>query len=266
MTMGALADAVRRHPWTTALDATVLGIVMMVGVLLALEYEIVVFWDQMSERQRRIRMEEIFLLSVLLAAGLGVFAFRRMKEALHDKARELKAEAETAAARKLALQDPLTALPNRRALEQAIDKAVARPPADGGMHAFYLLDLNGFKQVNDQQGHAAGDEVLKIVAKRFRAAARSEDLVARLGGDEFAMLACDIESRELAVKLGERFVSALLQEITVGGRAYPVGVSVGVALYPQDASTAGEVMHRADIAMYKAKAAKRSGVHVFKAA
>jgi diguanylate cyclase (GGDEF)-like protein len=134
------------------------------------------------------------------------------------------------------------------------------------MHAFYLLDLNGFKRVNDKHGHAVGDELLRIVAKRFRAVARKEDLVARLGGDEFAVLACDVESREKATQIGERFVAALSEEITVAGRSHPIGVAIGVALYPEDGRLADEIMHHADLAMYKAKANKPSSLTFFEAA
>lgn len=265
-TMGSLASAVRQNPWTSAFDATLLGVAMMVSLLLALEYEIVVFWDQLTERQRRIRMEEIFLLSVLLAIGLVVFASRRMKEAQSDREREMRAAYEAEAAHALAMQDALTGLPNRRALEAAVERAIAQPPIEGRMHAFYLLDLNGFKRVNDEHGHAVGDALLQSVAKRFRAAARQEDLVARLGGDEFAVLACDLDDRASALGIGERFVSALGNEVAAGGRTHPVGVSVGVALYPQDGRTAAAVMHRADLAMYKVKAGKRSGVQLSEAA
>jgi len=265
-TMGSLASAVRRHPWTSALDASLVSVAMLVGLLLALEYDIVVFWEDFSDRQRRLRVEEIALLTVLLAIGLGVFTTRRMREASLDAEHRTRSEAEARAARALAMQDPLTELPNRRALGAALDRAIDRLPADGGMHAFYLLDLNGFKHVNDKHGHAAGDELLKIVAKRFRAVARKEDLVARIGGDEFAVLACDVESRETATQIGERFVAALREEITVSGRSHPIGVAIGVALYPEDGLLADEIMHHADLAMYKAKAHKPSSLTFFEAA
>jgi diguanylate cyclase (GGDEF)-like protein len=262
-TIGALALAVRRHPWTSALDATLLFLVMTGAVLLALEYETVTFWDQLSERRRRIRLEEIFLLTAILMLGLAVFMLRRIKEASRDRERELKAELEAETARALAMQDPLTGLPNRRELEAALASAVARPPAADSMHAFLLLDLNGFKRINDERGHAVGDEVLRGVGERFRTVARKGDLVARIGGDEFAVLACDVASHEQAIRLGERFVSALSEDVAVAGSGYSVGVSVGIALYPEDGGNAAELMQRADLAMYKAKAAKRSGVELF---
>lgn len=265
-TMDSLATAIRRHPWASALDATLLALVMLAGVVVALEYEIVAFWDDLDERQRRIRIEEIFLLTLLLAVGLAVFAARRLREARRDREREFNAKLEALANHALAMQDPLTELPNRRALAAALDAALRQPPAEGRVHAYYLLDLNGFKRVNDEHGHAAGDDLLRIVAKRFRAAARTEDVVARIGGDEFAVLARDIEGRQAASRIGERFVSALGGGVHSGGRLYPVGVAVGAALYPADGRTAEELMHHADLAMYTAKAEKRSSLRFYAAA
>lgn len=257
-----LASAVRRHPMSSTQDAVVLTLVMLGSVLLALEYDLVEFWDQLTDRERRIRVEEVFMLTTLLAIGLIVFTARRLKEARLDVEREVRADA----ARALAMMDPLTELPNRRALEAALEKAVAERPAPGRMHAFYLLDLNGFKRVNDEHGHATGDELLRSVAKRFRAAARKEDLVVRLGGDEFAVLARDVEGHDTADQIGNRFVSALGDEVAFGGRSYAVGVAVGVALYPKHGTTAEDITHHADLAMYKAKAARRSNLQFYEAA
>jgi diguanylate cyclase (GGDEF)-like protein len=260
--VGWLVTAVRRHPWSSSQDAVVLTLVMLGGVLLAIEYDLVEFWEQYSDRQRRIRVEEVFLLSVLLAGGLALFIFRRFKEARLDIERQIGAEA----ARMLAMQDSLTGLPNRRALEAALDRAIGQPLKTGCSHAFYLLDLNGFKRVNDDHGHATGDELLRVVAKRFAAAARNEDLVARIGGDEFAVLALNVDGREKAINIGGRFVSALGADVAFGGRSYAIGVAVGVALYPEDGSTRDEIMHHADLAMYKAKAGRQSTVQLYQAA
>jgi diguanylate cyclase (GGDEF)-like protein len=160
----------------------------------------------------------------------------------------------------------LTDLPNRRELRSALEAAITLLPAAGGSHAFYLLDLNGFKAVNDEYGHAAGDDVLRAVADRFRAVARKGDLLARVGGDEFAVLATNVSNRETAAQIGKRFAAALAQDIVSGTRTYRVGVAIGVALFPQDGATVEDIMHRADLAMYKAKAMKRSDVHFYAAA
>lgn len=261
-TMGWVVSAVRRHPWSSSQDAVVLTLVMLGGILLALEYDLVEFWEQYTDRQRRIRVEEAFLLSVLLAGGLTLFTFRRFKEARLDVEREIRAET----ARALAMQDSLTGLPNRRALEAALERAIGRQPKPGCSHAFYLLDLNGFKRVNDEHGHATGDELLRVVAKRFEAAARKEDLVARLGGDEFAVLALDVEGRDSAIQIGDRFVSAMSGDVSFDNRSHAVGVAVGVALYPEDGATPQEIMHHADLAMYMAKAGRQSNVRLYQAA
>ena len=257
-----IASAVRRHPWSITQDALALTLVMTGGILLALEYELVEFWDDFSSPQRRIRVEEVFLLTLLLAGGLAVFMARRFKESRLEFEREARAEAANA----LAMLDPLTELPNRRALEAALEKVVRNPPQSGKMHAFYLMDLNGFKQVNDGHGHAAGDEVLRVVAKRFRTAARREDMVARLGGDEFAILACDVDGMEQANQIGARFINALTDDIAFASKSLTVGVSIGVALYPGHGATPQEISHHADQAMYRAKALRRSNVKFYEAA
>lgn len=262
--MGAAAwlmSTVKRHPWSVTQDTLALLLVMIGGVLLAFQYELVEFWDDFSSNEKRIRVEEAFLLTILLAVGLAIFMARRFKEARLDVERAARADAANA----LALLDPLTELPNRRALEVELATAIEAPPIGGQMHAFYLLDLNGFKRVNDENGHAAGDEVLRIVAKRFRTAARQTDVVARLGGDEFAVLACNIDSRDMVAQIGNRFVTALGDEVSIGDQAFPVGVAVGVALYPDNGATLHEVTQRADQAMYKAKALRRSNLQFYHA-
>jgi len=265
-TVGALVLAVRKHPWTSAVDALLVSLATLSAMLLGLEYDIVVFWDELDERQRFLRIEEVFLVTVLLAGGIGIFITRRLREARSELEGKERMEIEARAHRKLAMQDPLTELPNRRALQAEMEAAISRPPSAGGSHAFYLLDLNGFKAVNDEYGHAAGDEVLRAVAERFRAVARKGDLLARVGGDEFAVLALNVASRETAAQIGKRFAAALAQEILSENRSYRVGVAIGAALFPQDGATVDEITHRADVAMYKAKAMKRSELHFYAAA
>ena len=262
-TIGSLTQAVQRNPWSSAQDASLLAAALVVGFLLALEYEIVTFWDQLNSDQKRVRMEEMLLLTALLGAGIFAFVLRRMHEQRRDLEQRLRTELELSENRALALQDPLTELPNRRAIKAALDASIAVARSDGKALAFYLLDLNGFKRVNDEEGHATGDAVLKAVAHRFRAVARAGDLVARLGGDEFAVLATGVESREEASDIGQRFVAALENPVMVGSQAYVLGVAIGVSFYPQDGTTVDELMHSADLAMYGAKATRRSELRFF---
>ena len=132
--------------------------------------------------------------------------------------------------REQAMRDPLTNLPNRRAVLARLEELQAQ--ADGQQHAFFMLDLNEFKRVNDQHGHGAGDSVLQVVAERFKRVARPTDLLARLGGDEFAVLSYDID-RAGAAAVGNRFLGALQNQVWVEGTGHDVGVSIGAVLVPQ---------------------------------
>jgi diguanylate cyclase (GGDEF)-like protein len=263
--IGSLVRTIQAHPWTSMQDAALLSAVMLVSILLALEYDVVEYWDELSASQRRIRLEEMLGLTALL--GLGVFAFvlRRMHEERRGLEFRVRAEVESRANLALAMQDPLTALPNRRELDQALELAIGMPSASRKTHAFYLLDLNGFKRVNDEHGHGMGDDVLRAVAQRLRAAARTGDLLVRLGGDEFALLARAVEGRDQAVEIGRRLLAALEDELRVGEHTFKLGASVGVALYPKDGATADELMHHADLAMYQAKSDEESGLRFFEA-
>jgi diguanylate cyclase (GGDEF)-like protein len=155
--------------------------------------------------------------------------------------------------------DELTGLANRRALLERGARIVAaagvRRPA-----ALLLMDLDGFKEVNDSLGHSAGDDLLRQVGPRLRAALRADDVLARLGGDEFAVLLPDTGLDE-AEALAHRLRELLLREFTVDSIRLHVGVSIGVSTTPVPAASMQELLRCADIAMYTAKRA-REGVHV----
>ena len=156
--------------------------------------------------------------------------------------------------------DELTGLANRRALleraQRVVTSATVERPA-----ALLLLDLDGFKEINDSLGHAAGDDLLRQVGPRLRASLRSDDVLARLGGDEFAVLMPDAEADQ-ARALADRLRELLLSPFTVADVRLHVGVSIGVATAPAPATTVEELLHCADVAMYSAKRA-REGVHVY---
>ncbi len=156
--------------------------------------------------------------------------------------------------------DELTGLPNRRALLQRAQQVTASSTPDRPA-AFLLLDLDGFKEVNDSLGHSAGDELLRLVGPRLSGCLRRDDVLARLGGDEFAVLLPETGVQE-AQALAERLRALLLEPFTVTGVRLHVGVSIGVATTPQPARTVQELLHCADVAMYSAKSA-REGVHVY---
>ncbi|HEU4950335.1 MAG TPA: GGDEF domain-containing protein, partial [Holophagaceae bacterium] len=155
----------------------------------------------------------------------------------------------------LATHDPLTGLANRATLEDRLQSALARARRDGSGFGLVFLDIDGFKAVNDRLGHAAGDELLKLIANRLRQSVRESDLVARLGGDEFVVLLERIQQPDHAGPVVEKLRRALAAPSGLEGQTGPVTASLGIALYPRDAADEKELMRKADEAMYAAKQA-----------
>ena len=155
--------------------------------------------------------------------------------------------------RKQALEDPLTGLPNRTLFDDRLQAALRNAGRSHDPVTVLMLDLDRFKEINDTKGHQAGDTVLKHVALRLRIALRAQDTPARLGGDEFACLLPNTGT-EGAVHTAQRIVHAFDDPIEFGGEAFPVGVSVGLASYPDNGSDAATLLADADAAMYQAKA------------
>jgi diguanylate cyclase (GGDEF)-like protein len=149
--------------------------------------------------------------------------------------------------------DPLTELPNRAWFRQALEDTLARAARSNTTIALLFLDLDGFKDVNDSCGHHAGDQLLAAVAKRVLSSVRDDDLVARFGGDEFVVLLENLEAPHIACQIAGRVVDAVSTDYSVEGTTFSLSVSVGIALYPQHAQSAGELLRHADLAMYRAK-------------
>jgi diguanylate cyclase (GGDEF)-like protein len=160
-------------------------------------------------------------------------------------------QSERAAMRRWALTDPLTGAVNRRGLAERIDYEVARHARQRHRFAVVMIDLDGFKLVNDRFGHPAGDELLRDVAASLHEAVRDQDTVARLGGDEFCVLAPETD-RGGGEHLADR-IRAAVSRVTTGLDS--LSASVGVALYPDDGGSAREVLASADAAQIEAKRA-----------
>jgi diguanylate cyclase (GGDEF)-like protein len=163
--------------------------------------------------------------------------------------RQVQLERERDALRRDALSDPLTGVANRRSLLARADYEIARHHRARQSFALVMLDLDGFKALNDRFGHAAGDDLLRDVAGSLRRAMRAQDTVARFGGDEFCVLAPETDERG-TVGLADK-VAGAIREVSVGMEM--VGGSVGVALFPVDGTTAAELMHAADERLLEAK-------------
>jgi diguanylate cyclase (GGDEF)-like protein len=158
-------------------------------------------------------------------------------------------------ARHESLTDALTGLPSRRHFHRRMDAALREAEAEELPFALLIFDLDRFKELNDTLGHAAGDTLLQLVGSRLREALGRGPLLARLGGDEFAVLLPPGHGREDALRAGDTVVATIRRPFAIDGLALDVGVSVGVALYPDHATQDGELMRRADVAMYLAKGA-----------
>ena len=152
----------------------------------------------------------------------------------------------------LAHSDPLTGLANRRSLNTSISQAIGRADA-GHMLAVYMLDLDGFKQVNDRFGHDVGDELLIAVASRLKSTLRTSDLVARLGGDEFLVLSTDLKHEQQARDIGDKLLAAFALPFNLSNQACKIGITIGYALAPQDGHDTASLLKRADAAMYAGK-------------
>jgi len=157
-----------------------------------------------------------------------------------------------------AYRDPLTGLPNRASLVDRIELELAHARRQETGLALLFLDLDGFKAINDTRGHAAGDALLVGAANHLKNALREGDTVARLGGDEFTVLLPGIATQSVAVSVVEKILEALERPVHYEGELLRVSASIGVALYPRDASSAADLLQRADDAMYQAKS---SGGH-----
>ena len=156
-------------------------------------------------------------------------------------------------ARSQALRDPLTGLPNRVLLEDRIERALQSAQRTGDSFTLILVDLDGFKEVNDVRGHSAGDAVLRSLAKRFEAIVRASDTVARVGGDEFVILSVGTGNDEQAAALVGRLRHALRRPFRVEGTSVEIDGSIGWAVFPTDGATADELLARADGQMYATK-------------
>ena len=201
------------------------------------------------------------LHSFQFGATLDMLVFMRiamLRTAARHRAAQHAAQ-ERDALFSLAHSDPLTGLLNRRGLADELDAALARSAPDK-LLALYVLDLDGFKPVNDQHGHDVGDALLRAVAQRLRASVRSADSVARFGGDEFVIMAEGLPDELQARELGGKLLDAFARPFSVAARTCSVRATIGYALAPPDGVDAITLLKVADTAMYEGKQAGKNRV------
>ncbi|MBV8659481.1 MAG: EAL domain-containing protein, partial [Burkholderiales bacterium] len=159
--------------------------------------------------------------------------------------------------------DPLTGLPNRRLLSDRLSQAILRSVRTGKSSAICVLDLDGFRRVNDQYGHSVGDSLLIAVADNIKSVLRAEDTLARLSGDEFAFILCEIATPEECTIALDRVLQVINQIFDFDGARIQVTASIGVSLFPDDNVDADTLLRHADQAMYMAKDAGQNRYQLF---
>ena len=196
-----------------------------------------------------------------LSTALVLLVVARQMVALRDNAaltrRLERAVAELSAReeqlRHLAYHDPLTGLANRTFFHDRTESAIASHPGAAEMLGVLYIDLDGFKQINDEYGHSVGDALLVAVSRRLRSCLRPADVLARLGGDEFAVLLEDLDVAAEANRLANRIVESIAEPFGIAGHRVSIGASVGVAVCEPGTDKVSALLRRADVAMYAAK-------------
>ena len=162
-----------------------------------------------------------------------------------------------------AFHDPLTDLPNREEMRAKLDQALETAKRKQHMLAVMFVDMDRFKKINDNLGHATGDMLLKIIASRFLAVLRAEDVVSRFGGDEFIILLSEIHSSKDAVQVADKILKAISLPVQIGEHKLHPTVSMGIAVYPHDGDDGDTLKKHADIALYKAKQRGRNRFELY---
>lgn len=203
--------------------------------------------ESREELERRVvkRTEELSMANAALE--LEVVERKRAEEAVKH----------------MAYHDALTGLPNRVLFHDRLQQAIALADRNRRSAAVLMLDVDHFKEVNDELGHDVGDALLKAVAIRLRTLVRKSDTVARMGGDEFTLVLPEAAKPEDAAEVAEKIVGAFQNVFVLNGREVHVTTSVGAAMYPEDGESATALMKSADIAMYQAKQAGRNGYRLY---
>ena len=208
-----------------------------------------------------IELDELFTVLISLPIAGMVYILRRNNEMRSEIEQRRRAEE---AVRRLAHYDVLTGLPNRNLLEDRLALAIARARRRRSKLAVFFIDLDGFKTVNDTQGHAAGDTLLRGIAERMQGHVRSHDTVARLGGDEFIVLLDAVDTLSEIEQVAQRLIAGISEPWIGFGPELAVSASIGIAVfYGHESSAEEHLIQQADQAMYEAKAAGKNQYKFF---
>ncbi len=189
-----------------------------------------------------------------------------LQDISHRREAERRAQEHQLSLQHLATHDALTGLPNRAFLNDELPRLIDEAARRGDSLSILYIDCDNFKNINDSRGHSIGDDYLRSVARRLRDSIASPDLVVRMGGDEFLVVTRHYGLEPDSAAIAERVAAALKKPVRLGEATYSATTSIGMSVYPRDATTMSELLRSADIALYEAKARGRDNVQMFDAA
>jgi diguanylate cyclase (GGDEF)-like protein/PAS domain S-box-containing protein len=201
-----------------------------------------------------------------LDSGTGKVHAMLLQDISHRREAERRAQEHQLSLQHLATHDALTGLPNRTYLNEELPRLIDEAARRGDSLSILYIDCDNFKNINDSRGHSIGDDYLRSVARRLRDSIASPDLVVRMGGDEFLVVTRHYGLEPDSAAIAERVAAALKKPVRLGEATYSATTSIGLSVYPRDATTMSELLRSADIALYEAKARGRDNVQMFDAA
>jgi diguanylate cyclase (GGDEF)-like protein len=242
-------------------DAIAITACAAVVCLVEFHYDLAPMVLQFGIDHRDWEIDNLLFTIMIMSFSLLIFGYRRVK----DLSRAMRARKLTEMdALRLARHDPLTGLPNRRFFVEKLNENLSET-TDASRTAVLMLDLDGFKLVNDAYGHAVGDLALQEFARRVTEVMHSGSLLTRIGGDEFAIIAPNISSLDDPTVLARRIIAALGEPFLVGKAQTTLGVGIGIAIAPEDGMEFELLVQHADRALYRAKAEGRNSIRFFEA-
>jgi diguanylate cyclase (GGDEF)-like protein/PAS domain S-box-containing protein len=201
-----------------------------------------------------------------LDPGTGRVHAMLLQDISHRREAERRAQEHQLSLQHLATHDALTGLPNRTFLNEELPRLIDEAARRGDSLSILYIDCDNFKNINDSRGHSIGDDYLRSVARRLRDSIASPDLVVRMGGDEFLVVTRHYGLEPDSAAIAERVAAALKKPVRLGEATYSATTSIGLSVYPRDATTMSELLRSADIALYEAKARGRDNVQMFDSA
>ena len=212
------------------------------------------------------RRDVEFSIADLDQGGTGRLHAMLLQDISHRREAERRAQEHQLSLQHLATHDALTGLPNRTFLNEELPRLIDEAARRGDSLSILYIDCDNFKNINDSRGHSIGDDYLRSVARRLRDSIASPDLVVRMGGDEFLVVTRHYGLEPDSAAIAERVAAALKKPVRLGEATYSATTSIGLSVYPRDATSMSELLRSADIALYEAKARGRDNVQMFDAA